>query len=339
MNTQKLAELPPPPGVMSSLRAGFDTVSSHVWLILLPLLLDLLLWFGPRLSVDQLLGPFFRLVFNQMRITLTSSSDMQRFMAYQAALSEVVERFNLLSLFGRLQAFPVGISSLLAQTMPIKTPFGSQAVVQVTSVPGLLGLAFLFTVVGWVAGGLYFRWVSGIALGNANRITMISLSWAILQTLILSVIWVVGLLLIFIPAMFILTFLTLFSPLLASAVLLIALFFSFWLIVPLFFTPHGIFVRRQNAFYSIFTSLKMARFTLPTSGLFVLCVFLLTTGMNYLWSVPTDDSWMLLVGIAGHAFITTALLAASFVYYRDVNAWLQAVFEQLQHKQMPAQRV
>ena len=339
MNTQKLAELPPPPGVMSSLRAGFDTVSSHVWLILLPLLLDLLLWFGPRLSVDQLLGPFFRLVFNQMRITLTSSSDVQRFMAYQAALSEVVERFNLLSLFGRLQAFPVGISSLLAQTMPIKTPFGSQAVVQVTSVPGLLGLAFLFTVVGWVAGGLYFRWVSGIALGNANRITMISLSWAILQTLILSVIWVVGLLLIFIPAMFILTFLTLFSPLLASAVLLIALFFSFWLIVPLFFTPHGIFVRRQNAFYSIFTSLKMARFTLPTSGLFVLCVFLLTTGMNYLWSVPTDDSWMLLVGIAGHAFITTALLAASFVYYRDVNAWLQAVFEQLQHKQMPAQRV
>jgi hypothetical protein len=339
MNTQKLAELPPPPGVMSSLRAGFDAVSSHVWLILLPLLLDLLLWFGPRLSVDRLLSPFFRMVFNQMRITVTSSSDVERFTAYQAAFSEVVERFNLLSLFGRLQAFPVGISSLLAQTMPIKTPFGSQTVVQVTSLPGLLGLAFLFTVVGWIAGGLYFRWVSGIALGNANRITMISLPWAILQTLILSVIWVIVLILIFIPATFILTFLTLFSPLLASAVLLVALFFSFWLIVPLFFTPHGIFVRRQNAFYSIFTSLKMARFTLPTSGLFVLCVFLLTTGMNYLWSVPTDDSWMLLVGIAGHAFITTALLAASFVYYRDVNAWLQAVFEQLQHKQMPAQRV
>jgi hypothetical protein len=83
----------------------------------------------------------------------------------------------------------------------------------------------------------------------------------------------------------------------------------------------------------------MARFTLPTSGLFVLSIFLLSTGLNYLWSVPTDDSWMLLVGIAGHAFITTALLAASFVYYRDVNVWLQTVFERLQHKQMPAQRV
>jgi hypothetical protein len=168
---------------------------------------------------------------------------------------------------------------------------------------------------------------------------MISFSWAIIQTLLLSIIWVIGLFMVMIPMVVILTILTLLSPVLASGVLLIALFFSFWLIVPLYFTPHGIFVRRQNALYSIVTSLRMARFTLPTSGLFVLCVFLLTTGLNYLWSVPTDTSWMLLVGIAGHAFITTALLAASFVYYRDMNAWLQTIFEQLQHKQMPAQRV
>ena len=334
-----MEELPPPPGVMGSLRHGFNAVSSHVWLILLPLMLDLLLWLGPRLSVGTLVNPFFKLAFSQMRTTMTSSSDLQRFAVYLSTFNEMVERFNLLSLIGRLQTFPVGISSLLAQTMPVKTPLGSQDVVQITSLPGFLGLAFLFTVVGWVMGGLYFRSVSGIALGDANRVTMISLSWAIVQTLILSFLWVVGLIVILIPTMVVLTFLTLLSPLLASGILLIALFFSFWLIVPLFFTPHGIFVRRQNAFYSIFTSLKMARFTLPTSALFVLCVFLLTTGLNYLWSVPTGDSWMLLVGIAGHAFITTALLAASFVYYRDMNAWLQRVFEQLQHKQMPAQRV
>ena len=339
MNRQNLEELPPPPGVMGSLRDGFYTVSSHVWLIFLPLLLDVLLWFGPRLSVGGLVDPFFQLAFNQMRTTITSASDLQRFTVYQSAFSEVVERFNLLSLLGRLQTFPVGISSLLAQTMPIKTPLGSQDVVQITSLPGSLGLAFLFTVIGWVVGGLYFRCVSGIVLGNASKVTMISLSWAIIQTLILSVIWVIGLMVIIVPTMFILTFITLLSPLLASGILLLALFLSFWLIVPLFFTPHGIFVRRQNAFYSIFTSLRMARFTLPTSALFVLCVFLLTTGLNYLWSVPTGESWMLLVGIAGHAFITTALLAASFVYYRDMNAWLQRVFEKLQHKQMPVQRV
>lgn len=341
MSRQKLEELPPPPGVIGSLRAGFDAVSSHVWLILLPLLLDVFLWLGPRFSVDGLVNPFFRLVFNQARTTLTSAADLQRFTGYQAAFGELLERFNLMSLLGKLQMFPVGISSLLAQTMPVETPFGSQDVVQVSSVPGLLVLAFLFIVTGWIAGGLYFRWVSGIALGGANGETMISFSWAIIQTLILSVIWVIGLMIIFIPIMMILTVLTLLSPVLASGALLLILLFSFWLIIPLFFTPHGIFVRRQNAFHSIFTSLRMARFTLPTSGLFVLCVFLLSIGLNYLWSVPTDDSWMLVVGIAGHAFITTALLAASFVYYRDMNVWLQTVFEQLRQQQqnLPARRV
>ena len=340
MNRQNLPELPPPPGVMGSLRAGFDAVSSHVWLILLPLLLDVFLWLGPRLSVDSLLGPFFRIIFAQARTTLTSSADLQRFTAYQEAFSELVQRFNLLSLLSKLQAFPVGISSLLAQTMPVQTPIGVQGVVQVSSVPGLLGFGFLLTILGWMAGGLYFHWVSGIALGNTSGRSMVSLSWAIVQTLLLSVIWVIGLMILIVPMMFVLTLLTFLSPVLASGALLVFLLFSFWLIVPLFFTPHGIFVRRQNAFYSIFTSLKMARFTLPTSGLFVLCVFLLSTGLTYLWSVPPDNSWMLLVGIAGHAFIRTALLAASFVYYRDMNAWLQTVFEKLQQKQsIPAQRV
>ena len=340
MNRQNLPELPPPPGVIGSLRAGFDAVSSHIWLILLPLLLDLILWVGPRLSVDNLLGPFFRVVFAQARTTLTSSGDLERFTEYQAAFTELVERFNLLSLLSKLQAFPVGISSLLAQTMPVETPLGAQNVVQINSAPGVLGVGFLLTILGWIVGGLYFRWVSGIALGDASGKTMVSYSWAILQTLLLSVIWVIGLMILIVPTMFILTLLTFFSPLLASGALLVILLFSFWLIVPLFFTPHGIFVRRQNAFYSIFTSLKMARFTLPTSGLFVLCAFLLSTGLTYLWSVPPDNSWMLLVGIAGHAFIRTALLAASFVYYRDMNVWLQTVFEKLQQKQsIPAQRV
>jgi hypothetical protein len=340
MNVQKIESLPPPPGVIGSLRAGFDAVSNHIGLILLPVALDIFLWLGPRLSIGELVNPFFKLVFDEARTSLTSSADLKRFTDFQSGFSDIMERFNLLSLLGRLQTFPIGISSLLAQTMPVKTPLGSQSVVEVSSLPGLIGLMFLLILIGWIAGGLYFRWVSGTALGEAKQKVEVGFAWAILQTLILSVIWFIALMMILIPVMFILTILTLLSPALASGVFFVMLVLSFWLIVPLFFTPHGIFVRKQNAFYSIFTSLRMARFTLPTSSLFVISVVLLTISLNYLWSVPPDDSWMLLVGIAGHAFITTALLAASFVYYRDMNTWLQTVLEQLQQKQtIPAQRV
>jgi hypothetical protein len=192
---------------------------------------------------------------------------------------------------------------------------------------------------GWVVGGLYFRWVSRTTLG-AERGMRIGSGWAIIQTLILSAIWLVGMLMFFIPVTLLLTVLTMFSPAIASGAFFMLLLLSFWLVVPLFFTPHGIFVREQNALHSIFTSLRMARFALPTNGLFVLAWFVLSIGLNYLWSVPAADSWMTLVGIGGHGFITTALLAASFVYYRDMNVWLQTVLERLQQKQsIPTQRV
>ena len=132
MNVQKIESLPPPPGVIGSLKAGFDAVANHIGLILLPVALDLFLWLGPRLSVGGLLNPFFKLVFDEARTTLTSSADLKRFTDFQAGFSEIINRFNLLSLLSRLQTFPIGVSSLLSQTMPIKTPLGSQDIVQIS---------------------------------------------------------------------------------------------------------------------------------------------------------------------------------------------------------------
>lgn len=338
MNMQKLETLPPPPGVIGSLRAGFDAVSRHVVLILFPLGLDLWLWLGPRLSVNGLLHPYFRLMFDHARNGLMSASDIQRVVGTQELFMEALKRFNLLSLLGKLLTFPIGIASLSANTMPVATPYGEQKVLQVSSLPVLAGLIFLLILTGWVVGGLYFRWVSGAVLGQKEAI--ISSVRAIAQTFILSVIWFIGLVIVMVPVLFGLTILALLSPALANGAVFVILMLSFWLIVPLFFSPHGIFVRRQNAFYSVFSSLQMTRFTLPTSGMFVISVFLLYRGLNYLWSVPPSDSWMMLFGIFGHAFITTTLLAASFVYYRDVNAWLQIVFETLRQKQtVPGQQV
>ena len=338
MDVQKLESLPPPPGVIGALRAGFDVVASHVALIVIPLLVDVFLWLGPRLSVEKVLGPAYRDAFEQARTGWASTEDANRLAQLQPLFNELLEHFNLVSLVTRLQTFPIGISSLMAKLMPVDSPLGEQNIVSVSSGWILLAYMFLLVGIGWVAGGLYFRWVSGTVLGEQEA--GISPLRAILQTFLLSVIWVVMLIAISIPLMILLTVLMLISPAVASAAAFLMLVFSFWLIVPLYFTPHGIFIRKQNAFSSIYTSLRMARFTLPTSAMFVFSVFLLSTGLNYLWSVPPSDSWMLGIGIAGHAFITTALLAASFVYYRDMNAWLQIVFENLKQKNnAPARQV
>ena len=337
MNVQRLESLPPPPGIIASLRAGFDSVSSHVGLILLPLALDAFLWLGPRLSADELLRPFLRLVFDRMRLGV-DAAEIDQFVRGQAEILEWLQNFNLFSLLTKLQIFPIGISSLSAETLPVKTPFGMQAVLPVGSLPVMLGISGVLILVGLIGGGLYYRRVAGTTLGQEE--SGISSSRAIFQTFALTLMWIVGLMMVSMPILFVLFILLLINPALVNGAVFVMLILSFWLIVPLFFSPHGIFVRRQNALYSAISSLQMTRFTLPMSGMFVLSVFLLSRGLNYLWSVPPNDSWMLLVGIAGHAFISTALLAASFVYYRDMNAWMQTVLERLQQKQsLPTRQV
>ena len=57
-----------------------------------------------------------------------------------------------------------------------------------------------------------------------------------------------------------------------------------------------------------------------------------------LWHAAPADSWMMGVGILGHAFISTSLLAASFIYYRDLNLWIETALQWLnKHNKSSAQ--
>ena len=45
--------------------------------------------------------------------------------------------------------------------------------------------------------------------------------------------------------------------------------------------------------------------------------------LNKLWMMPAPDSWLLLLGVGGHAFVVTGLIVASFIYYREGLRWMQ----------------
>ena len=334
MNAEKLEKLPPPPGIIGSLRAGFDVVSSHVWLILLPIFLDSFLWLGMRISAGEIYSNAVAGILETLKTRPLPAEEVK-------LLTDSVESFSRFNWLSWIRTFPVGIPSLEAFIIPAQdprlNPFGLRSVIQLDSIWNLLGWSGLLTLVGWIGGSMYFRWVSMAVLGREEA--GISILRAIFQTIVISVVWTLCLLVVLIPVTLVVGLAGLFSATLANGLLFVILILSYWLVVPFFFMPHGIFARKQNALYSLYSSVWLTRFTLPTSGMFVFTAFLLTRGLNFLWSVPESDSLMRLVGISGHAFISTTLLAASFVYYRDMNAWLQTVFAQLQPKQdLPTQQ-
>ena len=320
----KIETLPPPPGVVGSLRAGFDAIASNLTVILLPLALDLFLWLGPRLHIDWLFQPIFDEMSRYARFSGIPAADVKTLQENSALVLEQLQQYNLLT---ALRTFPIGIFSLMSGKIAGETPFGSPSVIQVDSLFTFLGWIVLLTLVGWVSGGLFFRWVSMVV--DSSDSAEFRFGQSIIQTVLLSMLYIMLAIMIGIPLVVVLALVIAASPSFGQGLLLILGLLSIWLIVPVFFTPHGIFMRQQNAFSSIYTSLRMARYTLPTSSLFVLSVLLIAYGLNFLWNIPSSDSWMALVGIAGHAFITTSLLAASFIYYHDMQVWLQTVLEKL----------
>ena len=306
--------------MINAIKAGMDAISSHLSVLLLPLALDTMLWFGPRLSVQNIMTSFFDQV---VAVNVQNNLPVTDLLANRASFVEKLSQFNLFSV---LRTFPIGVSSLISGNLTVENPLGVQSVIEVGSVFSLFGWFILLIFIGWILGGLYFNWVSGII---GKREGGQGSSRALLQTLLFSLIVTAVALMIGTPVMFILVLLGLISPAIVEVALFILALVSAWVIVPIFFSPLGIYVRGQNVIHSIYTSFRMARFTLPTSSMFVLAVFVISQGLNYLWAVPADNSWMGLVGIAGHAFVTTALLAASFIYYRDLNNWLEIVFERM----------
>ena len=103
-----------------------------------------------------------------------------------------------------------------------------------------------------------------------------------------------------------------------------------WLLLPLVFSGHGIFIAGQSMWPSLRSGARLTRLTLPSTGLFLLVALLISQGLDTLWRAPGETSWLMAIGVAGHAFVTTGLLAASFVYYQDANRWVQQMFERMQ---------
>jgi hypothetical protein len=327
METEQ-TKLPPPPHLISSFAAGFNAIANHVTVILIPILVDVFLWLGPHLQVKQLMLSLLKQTQSaQLPIQVQNIPNLA---TVQQMYSDFFSRFNL---FAGLRTFPVGSSSLMSTRLPAETPLGAPASYDLSSIFSTAGWVLLILVVGWLLGSFYFYFVSSAALTLPRRLFLP----ATFQVLVLCAFWLTMVFLAGTPILLILSVTTMISPFLGQTLMFLLVLAALWLLVlPIFFSPHGIFAYQQSAMTAIRNSVRLMRYTVPTSGLFLLGIILIGQGLDYLWRTPPETSWWTLVGIAGHAFVSTALLAASFVYYRDVNVWLTAVMEQL--KRRPASK-
>ena len=315
---------PSPPSLVKTLLAGFDVISNQIGLILFSISLDLLLWFGPKIRLEVLIRSLLDWMSLNPDLNLPEINDIMEM--NRQMLIAFAARFNL---FIGLRTFPVGIPSLMFARTPVDNPFGSPIVWQISSPLTLIATLILLISAGLFAGTLYFTVVAQAALlGKVEWQQAIKRSpWNFVQVALLSLLWLGILIGITLPLSCLLPF-TLYNGATISKLVLIGFgIVVFWLLLPLIFAPHGIFINHDPMWVSVVKGARLTRFVLPSAGLFFLAAIILSEGMDMLWNVPSENSWLTTIGIVGHAFVTTSLLASSFIYYRDASNWLHRMVQ------------
>ena len=308
-----------PPRMIPSIVEGFNAVAGHIYIILFPICLDLLLWLGPFVKVKKYFLPMLveaaevsSAVYGDQMVGLVEST--------REIWSNLLDQFNLLF---SLRTFPIGIPSLMINYMSGTTPLGNSFAIEMASGDTILSWLLVFLAVGLLLGNVYFALTASVAKGIGQPLYLNQILKQTWQSIFLTMILVTVLTLLALPISCLLSSVLMVIPSLGTLPFIMVGMIAVWAILPLAFSPHGIFSGELKAAKSIITSIRLVRSLMSATGMFFIVLILLGYGLDILWTTPDADNWMLLVGIIGHAFISTGLLAASFIYYNKGIMWLK----------------
>ncbi|MEL7637133.1 MAG: hypothetical protein AAGU03_05185 [Anaerolineaceae bacterium] len=301
------------PKVFDAIKAGYDTVSGNVYLLLFPIVLDLFFLFGKRLLVANQLE---RMISD---VTLPTSTTTEVIKTWEELSTTFLELFKNFSLTAFLRSFPIGIPSLLAYRPLEFHPLGAFSTVQVESYGSSILYILAFSLLGFLLGALFLSVIRNSVQKNNSMTNGVQLLRQTLSLFTLPVLALLFSIFILTPALFLISIINSILPILGSLGYFLLSLGLISAAIPLFFTAHEILLSGSNFATAARDSIRTVRPTNGKTSIFLMLAILTTYATNFLWQIPKQDSWMLIVSILGHALVTTILYVASFHYYIDAH--------------------
>jgi hypothetical protein len=296
-----------PVSAFKALMKGFERLAAAPLLILPSLILDLLLWMGPQLKISSLV----QFLASGISIPPEATAElMEQVQLIRTGLIDLGTRFNLAT---ALSSLPVGVPSLMSGRMPAGSPLGFSITFDLNGATTIVGVWFLLTVLGLGLGVRYQLWIArqaapGSDLGNGWKTWIRMLAFVAIAYGFITLYIFLGLMAT--------TLATGVHPLLGMLVLFLAISLLFWLVIYLIFTPHGIVRFKLGVIQALVESAAVVRLSLMGTMGFLALAFIINWLTLQIWILPPEDSWFALLSILGHAFVSSMLWVASYIYYQ-----------------------
>ena len=316
--------------VINTLSEGFEIIVKQPWILALPVLLDLLLWLGPKISLRPLIQQGLRGING-----LSSQVEYSTWLSMQQAWEEMgiqqiwevfAERFNLLSVLSSINIVSIlsfgllDIPSLVAiEHLEGILPGEGTSILEISSGLSALG-AFALLLLFGLALITFFQGM----IAQQVRDERISLRFFVSRfgrylLYILAIVLVLAIILVVIggPLSLVLFFVGTLSPTLMQLLLLVAGAILLWFSLYLVFVVHGILLGDETPIKSLWASMNIVHKDFWAVLSLLLLTRLIRAGFLFVWSRLTGTVPGLIVAIVGNAFLGAGLATASFCFYRD----------------------
>lgn len=325
--------------LIDSISEGYTAINRRPWLLLLPLLLNVYLWFGPQLSF----GPLFTNVHNvltSIQPGLIDQSEMQ--VLYDQLLAngsvDLRSQATFLNYVPALHQYIIGsvdsagnaagvpsiiepprlIDARRTDTIAVATVGGALlAFVTLNALALALSALFLAQVGAAVrnpAGGM---WLPRGGLGAALRVGLAMLGAV---GIILGVMLALGL-----PFLFFAYLLIFLSPTIGLLALELLFVVGFWINIYIGFYREAIVIHDQGPLRAIYTSFNVVRRNFWGTLGFLAISLIISLGSGAIWFRLVGSTAGLIVAMIGSAYIGSGLLAARMAFFRErLRRWQSA---------------
>lgn len=293
--------------VIDTLTAGFSAANKRLWIIAIPIVVDLFLWLGPKLVAGPSLAG------------LVETNLPPQYVGYGSGVQQLVAGFNLFSvLVLYVPSLIVRMDSIgpLASSAPV-APVDSLGLFMLAGVA--IGLAGLFL------GCIYLGFVAQLVRDGKTNIQQ--LAAAVLRywsRVVLFLLLVAGALAVSaIPLGIAYLILASISPTAGEFLALLVQIAIIWMVVYLYFAVQAVLLNDVGPIQAMRFSVMVISRNFWASITFMGITFLVTVGLPIVWEFIAANPAGLLLGIVGNAYIGTGLAVAGFLFYRDRLARVQ----------------
>lgn len=304
-------------GVIESLSAGYRVLGRRFDLLVVPLVLDVLLWLAPRLSLAPLLRRFVDMTLPAGGAQEMPADIVEINRQFAELMEQLSENSNLLSAL--VNSSLLHVPSLLGATGIV----GDTRVVEITHPLGALMLFIGFGLLGVLIGIIYLnQLVRLLPLGNAPKaasagefVQAVLRHWFMMLLYIVLIFFTI--VLISLPVALATVLVTLVSPLMAPLLLIISSGAITVIIFYLYFVTAAVVMDNLPVHRAVAQSFVLVRSNFWSTLGFVVLYNLISLGFATLMDTLAQlNPAATLVAILAYAYIGTGLTLALLVFYR-----------------------